>query len=181
MELQLQVPRNVEAEMAVLGSIILDETLVVEIMDELSPDDFYDSRNHIIFQAMVNLYTNGKGLDFTTLLSYLESNNMLEQCGGMDYLNSVVNYNYSTMNIDTYVELVREASLKRLTINSLSNLAQKGYDAKVNANDYLTSVEEVIFNLSKKRKIVCASRSLPQSFSPPCGQFRPFKWSFSSL
>ncbi len=152
MELQLQVPRNVEAEMAVLGSIILDETLVVEIMDELSPDDFYDSRNHIIFQAMVNLYTNGKGLDFTTLLSYLESNNMLEQCGGMDYLNSVVNYNYSTMNIDTYVELVREASLKRLTINSLSNLAQKGYDAKVNANDYLTSVEDVIFNLSKKRK-----------------------------
>ena len=45
MELQLQVPRNVEAEMAVLGSIILDETLVVEIMDELSVDDFFDSRN----------------------------------------------------------------------------------------------------------------------------------------
>lgn len=147
-----QVPRNVDAEVAVLGSIFIDESLMVELLDELVPEDFFDSRNKIIYRGITSLYTEHKQIDFTSLVSLLESQSQLDAIGGVDYLNTIINYNYTSMNISTYVSLVKEASLKRKAITSLTDLAQKGYDSSLNANQYLTNIEEVIFDLSKHRK-----------------------------
>ncbi len=150
--MELVTPHNLEAEMAVLGSIFIDESLVAEIIDELYPEDFYDNKNKIIFNTIVSLYNEGKNIDLTSVVSALEIKGLFSQAGGMDYLNTIVNYNYSAINVGTYVDLVHEAALKRVTINALTDLAQKGYSPEKNANEYLTKVEEVIFDLSKRRK-----------------------------
>ena len=145
--MELVTPHNLEAEMAVLGSIFIDESLVTEIIDELYPEDFYDNKNKIIFNTIVSLYNEGKNIDLTSVVSALEIKGLFSQAGGMDYLNTIVNYNYSAINVGTYVDLVHEAALKRVTINALTDLAQKGYSPEKNANEYLTKVEEVIFDL----------------------------------
>ncbi len=145
-------PHNTEAEIAVLGSLFIDESLIVEIIDQLNVDDFYDNKNRIIYNSIKVLYKDGKNIDITSVITTLESKGQLQEVGGMDYLNTLISYNYTTKNIQTYVDLVREAALKRFTINALTDLSQKGYDNEVPANEYLTKVEEVIFDLSKRRK-----------------------------
>lgn len=152
MNLELKVPHNIDAEIAVLGGIFLDESIIVELLDEIEINDFYDNRNRIIFKAITDLYKEGKNIDMTSLISHLEGNGQLQVVGGIDYLSSLINYSYSTSNMATYVALVREASLKRIAIDRLNALAQDGYDNKQTANDYITKVEEVVFDLSKKRK-----------------------------
>lgn len=146
------VPHNLEAEIAVLGSIVLNESLMVELQDEITPDDFYDERNKIIYKAMLSLYNENKNIDITSIVSYLEGINSLARIGGYDYVASIFHSNYSSFNVQTYLSLVKEASLKRKAINRLSILAQDGYNPKLDANDYLTKIEEAIFDLSKHRK-----------------------------
>ena len=87
--MELVTPHNLEAEMAVLGSIFIDESLVTEIIDELYPEDFYDNKNKIIFNTIVSLYNEGKNIDLTSVVSALEIKGLFSQAGGMDYLNTI--------------------------------------------------------------------------------------------
>ena len=81
--MELVTPHNLEAEMAVLGSIFIDESLVTEIIDELYPEDFYDNKNKIIFNTIVSLYNEGKNIDLTSVVSALEIKGLFSQAGGM--------------------------------------------------------------------------------------------------
>ncbi|MCM1130978.1 MAG: replicative DNA helicase [Roseburia sp.] len=147
------VPANVEAEIALIGCILMDENLIVELSDILLPDDFYDSKNRLIYRTMLNLSKEGKNIDVTTVVSTLEGNHLLEQCGGIEYLSSIADRTYSTLNFESYCDLVSEASIKRTTIQKLTKLAQDGYDSKVEAFDYVDLVEKEVFELSKRRKV----------------------------
>lgn len=153
------IPFESEAEIAIIGCIFLDENVIVQVQDVLSPDDFYDSKNRLIYRTMLQLHKTGKNIDPTTVLSTLSSNNLLEQCGGLDYINKIADYSYSTANIESYIELIENASLKRNTINTLNQLAQNGYDSKTAAFDYLESVEKSVFELSKRRRVEAFKKS----------------------
>lgn len=63
------VPCNVEAEIALIGCILLDENLILELSDLLLPDDFYDAKNRLIYRTMLNLSKEGKSIDVTTVVS----------------------------------------------------------------------------------------------------------------
>ncbi|MDE7213313.1 MAG: replicative DNA helicase [Anaeroplasmataceae bacterium] len=147
------VPANVEAEIALIGCILMDENLIVELSDILLPDDFYDAKNRLIYRTMLNLSKEGKNIDITTVVTTLEGNHLLDQCGGIEYLSSIADRSYSTLNFESYCDLVSEASIKRTTIQKLTKLAQDGYDSKVEAFDYVDLVEKEVFELSKRRKV----------------------------
>ncbi len=147
------VPCNVEAEKALIGCILLDENLIVELSDILMPDDFYDQKNRLLYRAMLNLFKEGKGIDVTTVISALKSANLLDQCGGMEYIASIADVSYSTLNFESYSNLIYEASIKRSAIQKLSKLAEEGYNHKIEAYDYVELVEKEIFELSKRRKV----------------------------
>ena len=153
------IPFESEAEIAIIGCIFLDENVIVQVQDVLSADDFYDSKNRLIYRTMLQLHKTGKNIDPTTVLSTLSSNNLLEQCGGLDYINKIADYSYSTANIESYIELIENAALKRNTINTLNQLAQNGYDSKTAAFDYLESVEKSVFELSKRRRVEAFKKS----------------------
>ncbi len=150
--MNLVIPSNIDAEIALLGCIFLDESLIISVNDAISYTDFYDSKHKEIYKAMLDIYQDKKNIDITSLISYLNNNNLIVQVGGIEYINSIANFSYSTANFETYVNLVKEASLKRNTISALEKLTQEGYKRELNANDYLSSVESVIFELSKKRR-----------------------------
>ena len=98
MQQNLTVPCNVEAEIALLGCVLIDENLMVELSDLLLPDDFYDVKNRLIYRTMLNLSKEGKNIDITTLVSTLEANHLLDQTGGIEYLSSIADRSYSTLN-----------------------------------------------------------------------------------
>ena len=116
----LNVPRSVEAETALIGCILIDENLILEASDILVPNDFYDQKNKLIFRTMVNLSKEGKSIDVMTVVASLQTNNLLEQCGGLEYISSIADYSYSTLNFKSYCDLVSETSIKRVTIQKLN-------------------------------------------------------------
>lgn len=146
------LPRDNDAEVAVLGCVMLDGKLMTNVMDALSHDDFFNPRNITIFRALEKLHMAGQVIDYTTVVSCLENDEKLDEAGGAEYITDISGYSYSTANIDAYIELVRKASIRRRAITDLSNLVDKGYDPEVDANDYLTEAETVIFELSKSKK-----------------------------
>lgn len=147
------IPCDIDAEIAVMGSILMDENIIYQVSDILTPDDFFDSKNRLLYKVMLQLFRSGQKIDITTILSQLNKNNLLEQCGGIEYLSSIVDRTYTTSNIDTYIQLIENAALRRNTIFKLNELAQSGYDNKVSAFDYLELVEKNVFELSNRRRV----------------------------
>ena len=153
MQKDIQVPTEIDSEIAIIGCIFLDPNTIFQVADELVPEDFYDVRNRLVFRTMLDLNRSGNIIDATTVASDLSQKNVLEQAGGLEYISKLLDYGYSTENIDAYIELVVNASLRRNTINTLNSLAQKGYDLGVDAFTYIDDVEKVVFDLSKRRKV----------------------------
>lgn len=147
------IPNNLEAEVALLGCIFIDENLITSISDQVLPEDFFDLKNKKIYITILKMASEGKKLDITTLISELTNLDNLAEVGGIDYITSLANFSYSTSNIDTYISIVIDASLKRQTIYELSKLAQNGYDGNVQAFDYIEQVERSVFELSRRRRV----------------------------
>lgn len=150
---ELKVPTEIESEIAIIGCVFLDPETIYEVMDMLTPEDFYDTKNRLIYQAMVDVKKEGRAIDATTIIANLTLKNVLEQAGGAEYLSKIFDNSYSTANIDSYIELIQNASLRRKAINVLTGLAQKGYSTTLDAFDYLEEVEKNVFELSSKRKV----------------------------
>lgn len=153
MENPIKIPSEVDAEIATLGCIFLEPSIFETVNASLTTDDFYDSKNKIIFKAILELTNEGKQIDPTTVAGQLDKSNILEQAGGYDYISTIARRGYSTENLDTYVDLVASSSLRRKTIAKLNDMSQAGYDVNIPTYDYLENVEKEVFELSKKRKV----------------------------
>lgn len=150
---QNEIPKNLLAEKAVLGGVLINENLIVDVADQLSEEDFYDPKNRTIFKAMLVLMKQEAHIDIATLLSCLDDNGWINESGGAEYLAGIISSSYASSNLDSYIKLVTEASLKRATINVLSDMVQKGYDSSLLAFDYIEGIEQEVFKLSSRRKV----------------------------
>ncbi len=150
---QVRLPQEVEAEIAILGSLFLDPNKMTVAMDLLDSDDFFDNRNKLIFKVMTSLASEGKAIDATTVVGRLSANGELELSGGLDYISSLAMYEYTSSHIETYIELVTQASLRRKSIYLLQELAEEGFDAQVSSDVYLEKIEKEVFELSKRKNV----------------------------
>lgn|SRR5690554_3202896 len=145
------LPNHIYAEQQVLGAVFLDPKLVLDLIDKLNRKDFFDSRHQVIFDAFVGLYNDSLNIDFTTVSSRLEQNQTLIKAGNYEYVLSLSEHVPSTHNLDSYIKLVLDASLKREIINVSSEITKEGFSEDLDANDYITNAEEAIFAISQKR------------------------------
>lgn len=153
MQNNIVVPQNVEAEVGLLGSILLDNSILPKIEGRLTPNAFYDQRNKVIFSSIIDMCRNHITVDVTTLVSDLENKKSLDKAGGYEYISSLADEAYSTFNVDSYLAYIEESSLRRDAIKLLQNLMEKGYDANTKTFDFLEDMEKSVFELSKRRKI----------------------------
>lgn len=146
------VPKNIDAEISLLSCVLIDGAQIIALADELDENDFYDTKNKEIFSAMLRLKNKSINIDLTTVITELTNSNNLDKVGGVQYVTELATHSYTTAYINTYVELVKAASLKRKTLNNLDLLLKKAMDPSVDANDLLIDAEETIFDLSKNKK-----------------------------
>lgn len=146
------LPHHHEAEQSVLGTVFLEPKKIVEVIDQLNPDDFYALSHSLIYQAMRNLYQENLKIDYTTVAGRLESEQTLGKAGGMSYLLELSESVPSTAHLETYIDLVKDGSLKRQVIHLAGEILEEGYQSSHPANEYLARAEESIFALSQKRK-----------------------------
>lgn len=144
-------PQNLEAEMAVLGSMLLDEDAVSVAFESLDKNYFYKDSHRKIFEAILNLYNANKAVDLITLTDELKKNGALEEVGGASFLTALVNSVPTAAYINHYVTIVKEKSILRTLINNATRIVSLCYESEGNVAEVVDSAEKFIFEVSDKR------------------------------
>lgn len=147
-----KLPSHRNAEQSVLGSIFLNHKKIVNVVDELETNDFFDLQHRYIYEAMIQVHSEDKIVDYTSVSAMLEQGNNLGKAGGMDYLLDLAELTPTDSHLDYYIDLVKDASLKRSVIDISGQILEIGYNEDIDAISYVTKAEELIFAVSQKRK-----------------------------
>lgn len=145
-------PHSVDAEQAVLGGLMLDNTEWDNIADVILPEDFYRSEHQLIFQIMTQQSEANSPIDVVTLVESLNSRNELENAGGLDYLSELSGNAPGTANIQAYADIIRERAILRRLISVANTIADSGYNTGGRkAADILDEAEQRVFNIADER------------------------------
>lgn len=141
-------PQNLEAEMSLLGSIMLRPEAIFDIMDIISADSFYSEKHRVIFSTMMELFQKRSPIDLLSVSSKLKEKGWLEQIGGNTYLTEIVNIVPSSANIAYYAEIVQKKYMMRRLIEASDHISQVGYDENKELEEILESAEKKLFEVT---------------------------------
>lgn len=147
-------PSDIEAEQAVLGSMLTDKDAVIAAIEVLKPEDFYREDNKTIYIAILSLYNRAEPVDIITLKSELTSMGKFDSIGGLEYLAELPEKVPTTANVDKYIKIVEEKSILRSLIKTANEIIDLGYDPTEDVEDIMDGAEKKIFNIlqSKNQK-----------------------------
>ena len=151
MELGKIPPHDIEAEQAVIGSMLTDRDAVMIAVEKLKADNFYRDDNKSIFEAMVNLYNKTEPVDLITVKDELESMNLFDKIGGMEYLALLPSKVPTTANVEKYINIVQEKSILRNLIKTANEIIDLGYEGSEDVEDIMDSAEKKIFDLIQNK------------------------------
>ncbi|PIZ01117.1 replicative DNA helicase [bacterium (Candidatus Howlettbacteria) CG_4_10_14_0_8_um_filter_40_9] len=143
-------PQNLEAEVSVLGSILLDKDAILKVADMIRPDDFYKNSHGVIFKAMLELYEKGDPIDLVTLSNKLEAEKSMDKVGGASYLASLANSVPSAAHVVNYSKIVSDKSVLSRLIGAANDIEALCYEGSEDVATVLDKAEQVIFQVSKK-------------------------------
>ena len=144
-------PNNLEAEMAVIGSILVDREMMSAVSELLSPPDFYAHVHETIFLALVQLYERGEPLDKITLAEELRRRNLLEKVGGLPYLNSLMDTVPTAASAEYYAQIVREKSSLRGLIHAGTEITKIGFENEEDVEGALDRSEQIVYEVGRKQ------------------------------
>jgi replicative DNA helicase len=145
-------PHSVDAEQAVLGGLMIDNTEWDNIADVLLPVDFYRAEHQLIYQVMTRQSEASSPIDVVTLVESLNSLNELDNAGGLDYLSELAGNARGTANIHAYADIIRERAILRRLIGVANNIADSGYNTGgKKAAEILDEAEQKVFNIADER------------------------------
>ena len=151
MDLGKVPPHDIEAEQAVIGSMLTDMEAVISSIEVLKPEDFYREDNKLIYTAMVNLYSRSEPIDLITVKSELESMGKFDQVGGIEYLAELPEKVPTTANASKYIKIVEEKSTLRRLIKTANEIIELGYDPTEDLEDIMEGAEKKIFNIMQDK------------------------------
>lgn len=145
------LPVNLDAERLVLGSIMIDDSLFVQVAGLLQADDFALEKHKRIFSRMVELHERNEKIDRITVANELLKHNQLESCDGLSYLVSLDDGLPRTSNIDGYVRIVRDKALLRRIIFASQKLIDRALSGEEEPDEILASAEDTLLKLNDVR------------------------------
>ena len=151
MELGKIPPHDIDAEQAVLGSMLTDKDAVNSAIEILKEDAFYRDDNKAIYQAIINLYNKSEPIDIITLKDELESMDKFEQVGGYEYLASLPDKVPTTANVQKYIKIVEEKALLRNLIKTANEIIELGYNPTEDVEDIMDGAEKKIFDIMQSK------------------------------
>ena len=144
-------PNSVEAEQSVLGAMMQDENAVLQAVEALSTDDFYQPAHREIFEAMVALHHQQRPIDLVTVDAELTRRGTLEGIGGTEYLMRLMSFVPTTANVKAYITLVAEKSTLRKLIKASQEISQECYSQQNPLQETLGHAEKAIFDIVMNR------------------------------
>ena len=149
MDLGKVPPHDIEAEQAVIGSMLTDKDAVLDAVEILKPDDFYRQDNKTIYEAILNLYGKAEAIDIITVKAELVALGKFESVGGLEYIASLPDKVPTTANVDKYIRIVQEKSILRSLIKASNEIIDLGYSETEEVNSIMEMAEKRIFEISQ--------------------------------
>jgi len=144
-------PQNLDAEMAVLGSMLLDEGALVQAAELLEDGAFYKESHRKIFAAIVDLYKHSIAVDLVTLTEELKKHDLLQDIGGPSYLATLTGVVPTVGNVEHYCRIVKEKAILRSLIQAAAQITTECYDETGMPDLLLDKAEQRIFDIASKK------------------------------
>ncbi|TAK57592.1 replicative DNA helicase [Patescibacteria group bacterium] len=141
-------PQSIEAEKALLGSIMIRPDAINEVMDVVGAHSFYVEKHRSIWKTMLELFSKGTPIDLLSLSSRLKEKEQLEQVGGASFLTEMVNAVPSSTNAKHYAEIVEKKHMMRSLIEAAEHIGELGFDEASELEDLLDRAEKKIFEVT---------------------------------
>lgn len=151
MELGKVPPHDLEAEQAIIGSMLTDRDAVISSIEVLKEEDFYREDNRAIYAAILNLYNRSEPIDIITVKAELESMGKFEQVGGLEYLAELPEKVPTTANAEKYIKIVEEKSILRRLIKTANEIIELGYSLTEDVEDIMEGAEKKIFDIMQQK------------------------------
>lgn len=150
-ELSRLPPHNLDAEQAVLGSLLLDRDVIAQVLEILSPVDFYREPHAIIFSVIADLLERGEPVDIVTVVDSLRNQGKLETVGGSAYIASLASVVPTASNALYYSRIVEQKSVLRRLIEAGTRIATLGYDTDTPLEELIDQSEKLVFTIAQRR------------------------------
>jgi len=144
-------PHDLEAEKAVLSAVLLDNTCVNEVQNELRPEDFYHPAHQQLFRAMMALHDANQPVDLHTLSDHLNQKKLLDSIGGPVFLAEIADYEATAAHVVHHARIVRDKSVKRHLISVASEIAESAFDQADSYERLLDSAEHKVLEIGRER------------------------------
>lgn len=145
------IPANIEAERAVLGSLMIDPDAIIKVANYLRPEDFFRERHAWLYEAMRSLNERREPLDFVTIVDELERRERLEEIGGPAYLTDLIASTPTALYVDHYARIVERTAVLRRLIAAAGKIAELAYDESQEVDEVVDRAEQIIFGISESR------------------------------
>ena len=139
------LPHDIEAEEAVLGSLLIDGDSLTRVASIVRPDDFYRDRNRLCYTAAVALSERDVAIDQVTLAGEMQRNETLEAAGGMAYLSHLVSVTPTSIHAEDYALVISQNSTMRRLIQAASRISDLGYSGTGDVGTTLRKAEDALF------------------------------------
>ncbi|MDR4504582.1 MAG: replicative DNA helicase [Candidatus Scalindua sp.] len=144
-------PYSMEAEISVLGSMLIDNETIGLVAQVLNGNSFYKTAHIHIYEAIINLYDKQRVVDLVILKDELYKRSLLDKVGGAEYLMELEESVPITANVEFYAKIVREKAIKRELIAATTNIQQKAYHDSLESDELLDLAEKSIFDITQQK------------------------------
>lgn len=151
-------PHSIDAEISILGAILLDKDAIIDVAEFLRPEHFYDDRHKEVYEAILSLYEERIPIDVLTVGERLKKRKSLKKIGGTAYLQGLLERVPTAAHVEHYARIVKDSATKRSLMTKTAKLLDMSFDESLSAEDLLDKAESEIFSLTQTH--------LSQSFTP---------------
>lgn len=144
-------PHNIEAEEAVLGSLLIDPDAIIRVATFLTPADFFLQRHAWIYEAIRDLHDRREPADLVTLVDELERRGKLDEIGGSAFLTRLINATPTSIHVEYYARIVERTAVLRRLIEAAGEIARLAYQDTDDASYVVDRAEEIIFSVASQR------------------------------
>ena len=151
-ENELKIPYSIEAEEALLGSIFIKPDVISDVIEIVSPYDFYKNNYRIIFSEMLKAYNVGKIVDTLVIINSLETQNLIDEIGGTDIIFDLIEVVPTAANAVNYAQIIKENSIRRQLIDTgekITRMSYRGYDE---VDTMLDKADSMIFKIAEAKQ-----------------------------
>lgn len=147
---QFRLPQSIEAEQAVLGSVIKNNDTINDVVEIIQAEDFYVRSHNIIYKCILEMYQKNIGIDLVTLANYMRKEK-LKVVGGITYIIKLADGVTSTVNIKDYAKIVKEKSNMRQVIKTAQEALENAYDEKNKVDSIITEISDNLLKIDNHK------------------------------